>query len=81
MKKKEDLTPHLLLDTIIQQEKLKNDAQLCRILEVRPATISKIRNGINRLSPELILAFHETFGMPVAAIRKLAPEAPKQTAA
>lgn len=81
MKKREDLTPHLLIDTIIKQEGLKNDAQLCRVLEVTPGTISKIRNGGNRLSPELVLMFHEVFGMPVAEIRKLAPETKKLQAA
>lgn len=71
MKKKEYLPPHLLIDTILVQQRLKNDAALCRALEVRPATISKIRNGINRLSPEIVLRLHETFGIPVSDIRSL----------
>jgi hypothetical protein len=36
--------PNPLLDTLIQRMQLKNDAELCRVLEVQPPIISKIRH-------------------------------------
>jgi hypothetical protein len=36
--------PNKLLDTLIQRMQLKNDAELCRALEVQPPIISKIRH-------------------------------------
>jgi len=35
--------PNKLLDTLIERMNLKNDAELCRVLEVQPPIISKIR--------------------------------------
>ena len=36
--------PNKLLDTLIEKMHLKNDAELCRVLEVQPPIISKIRH-------------------------------------
>jgi hypothetical protein len=36
--------PNKLLDTLIEKMNLKNDAELCRVLEVQPPIISKIRH-------------------------------------
>jgi hypothetical protein len=70
------LTPrylsHSLLDFLLESRKLKNDAALCRLLDIQPPVISKVRHG-RPVSPELILRIHEKLGMPVAEIRALIP--------
>ena len=38
--------PNKLLDTLIERLNLKNDADLCRLLEVQPPIISKIRTRL-----------------------------------
>lgn len=60
-----------LLDKIKELYSIKNDAQLCRTLDVPPPTISKIRSGKIKVSEYMILRIHETLGMPVADIRAL----------
>lgn len=64
-------SPRVLLDTIISEFGLKNDADIARNLKKSRAEISKIRNGAT-LGDSLILAIHETFDFPVARIRQLA---------
>ena len=60
-----------LFNTIMRRYGLKNDAALCGKLGVTPPAISKIRNGRNNVSAELILIIHEKLKMPVADIRVL----------
>lgn len=36
--------PNALLDALMEKLRLKNDAALCRLLEVAPPVISKIRH-------------------------------------
>lgn len=70
--------PHALLDKLIVNHNIKNDAQLSRELGVKPPTISKIRSRTNAVGCEVILSIHERFGMPVREIRKLIEEAGEQ---
>jgi plasmid maintenance system antidote protein VapI len=58
-----------LLDEVKERYSIKNDAQLCRTLDVPAPTISKIRNGKINVSADMILKIHECLGMPVADIR------------
>ena len=60
-----------LLDYIKKIHKLKTDAELSRLIELAPPTISKIRSGKVNVSAETILKIHESTHLPVAQIRKL----------
>lgn len=75
------LTPNKLIDSLIDIYNLKNDAALCRALEFRPPVISKIRNGVNQVSPEVILRMHEKLGISVKSIRALMPAPEPETEA
>lgn len=63
--------PHHLLDAIIGNNGLKNDAALCRILQVAPPRISKIRHGKLGVSADIILRLHEHFQIPIADLRDM----------
>lgn len=65
-------TSHALLDALIADYEVKNDAALARALDLAPAVVSKIRNRGLNLSGNLIILIHEKFGMPVARIKELA---------
>lgn len=64
-----------LLDHLVVKFVMKNDAALCRALEVAPSIISKIRHGKLPVTDRLILRMHEKLGVPVADIRKFVPAA------
>jgi plasmid maintenance system antidote protein VapI len=63
--------PSLLLDALHAKLKLKNDAALCRALEVAPPIISKIRHGRANLSSSLLLRVHELTGMHVRELQAI----------
>jgi plasmid maintenance system antidote protein VapI len=65
------LTPHSLLDEVIAKLNAKSDGHLSRLLEIPPPTLSRIRNGKQKPSAEVILCIHEKTGMPVAQIKSL----------
>ena len=60
-----------LIDTILAQRSIKNDAHLARAVELAPPVISKIRNGKLGVSGEVMIRFHEAFDMPIAHIKKI----------
>lgn len=60
-----------LLDIVLAQQNIKNDAALSKVLEMAPPQLSKIRSGKQPVGPTLILNLHERFAMPVAEIRAL----------
>lgn len=60
-----------LLDALIQDNSLKNDAALCRVLRFAPPMISKIRHGKVKISADVILRIHEILNVPVLEIRRL----------
>ncbi|WP_228895089.1 helix-turn-helix domain-containing protein [Pseudoduganella aquatica] len=60
-----------LFDTLIKEQHLKNDAALCRAAGIGPPLMSKMRNGRQRVSAEVMLRLHEAFGMPFATQRLL----------
>lgn len=60
-----------LLDEVILQNALKNDAKLSYYLHVAPPVISKLRHGILPMGPSMILRLHEFCGMDVANIREV----------
>ncbi|MFA9217705.1 MAG: hypothetical protein ACEQSK_11445 [Sphingomonadaceae bacterium] len=63
--------PHLLLDTLIDRLGLKNDAALCRVLEVAPPRISKLRRRRADVNDEIVLRIHEACGVTIAELRAL----------
>ena len=64
---------NVLLDRVIDNKQLKNDAALSRLLEVGPPVISKLRHF--RLDPgaSIILAMIELGGLSLAEIREELP--------
>lgn len=66
------LKPHKLLDTMIAEYKLKNDAALCRLLELDKGQISKLRNGRLQVNATHILYIHDVTGWEIKRIKALA---------
>lgn len=62
-----------LLDAVIANLNIKNDAQLSRILEIAPGNLSKIRHGHLKVGATLILRIHELtdYKMSVKEIKGL----------
>jgi len=69
------VAPHALIDHLLSENKLRNDAELSRALEVAPPVISKIRNNRMELGATLRLRIMRKFGTPLATLDELAPEA------
>lgn len=63
--------PNHLLDSVLLHLKLKNDAALCRVLEVKPPVISKIRHGKLAIGPLMLLRLHDRTGLSIAQLRHL----------
>lgn len=63
--------PNMLLDTLIQRLHLKNDAALCRALEVAPPVISKIRHKRLPVGASMLIRMHEVSDMSIRELRDL----------
>jgi hypothetical protein len=63
--------PNHLLDELIAQMHLKNDAALSRALEVGPPVISKIRHRRLPVGASLLIRMHETSGKDIHELREL----------
>ena len=63
--------PNHLLDTLIKQVGLKNDAALSRALEVAPPVISKIRHYRLPVGASLLIRMHEVSDMTIRDLRAL----------
>lgn len=61
-----------LIDYLLSEYNIRNDAELARVLKVPPPTISKLRNGHTTLQATMILRIHDTFGMSIANIKRIA---------
>lgn len=59
-----------LLDTIIKEHEIKNDARLALLLEVSPPVVSKIRNGWMPLGPSLLISLHEATGRDIRSMKR-----------
>jgi len=57
-----------LLDTVSAILETKNDAELCRRLEVNPSLISKIRHG-RSVGALLLIRMHEVTGLRIKVLR------------
>lgn len=49
-----------------------NDSQLARLLLLSPATLCKLRHGQSPLTSYVLLAMHESSGIPIPALRRIA---------
>jgi plasmid maintenance system antidote protein VapI len=63
--------PDRLLDAMLEKLQLKNDAALCRALEVAPPVISKIRHRRLPVGASLLIRLHEVTDMSVAQLREI----------
>lgn len=63
--------PSRLLYTIIENLRLKNDAQLCRLLGVAPPVESKIRHGRMPVGGSMLIRMHEAIGLSLRDLRYL----------
>jgi plasmid maintenance system antidote protein VapI len=63
--------PNKLLDTLIERMNLKNDAELCRVLEVQPPIISKIRHRKLAVGATILLRMHEKSDMSIRELKEL----------
>lgn len=61
-----------MLDGVIEQQNLKNDAALARAIKVAPPVISKIRNGVLPLGSSMLVKLHEFTGKTTLEIKALA---------
>ena len=63
--------PHKLFDHLREMYGLTTDSQLAYLFSTRPPIISRIRNGVLRITPALIIEIHEQTNMPIARIKEL----------
>ena len=63
--------PNRLLDALLENMRLKNDAALSRMLEVAPPVISKIRHQRVPVSASLLIRMHEATGISIGDLRFL----------
>jgi hypothetical protein len=63
--------PHTLLNAVITHLHLKNDAALCRVLEVAPPVISKIRHAKLPIGATMLISMHEVTGISIKELRAL----------
>jgi plasmid maintenance system antidote protein VapI len=66
-----EYNPNKFLDAIRDNLQLKNDAALCRTLEIHPPLISKIRHGRLSISAALLIRIHEVTGLNIADLQFL----------
>jgi len=61
----------LLLDAIIIEFNLKNDAAAAKFLKMPPSALSKWRSGYKPVSAAQILQIHDITGWSIDEIRRL----------
>ena len=66
--------PHALFDFLHEACELKSDAELSRALGVAPATVSRIRSGVYKVTADIILTIHKQTGLTVEEIELLIGE-------
>ena len=61
-----------LLDYLRREYNLPSDAALAEAMQVSPPMISKLRNGHTGLTASMMLRIHDTFGISIANIKRIA---------
>jgi len=69
---------NMLLDLAAEILKAKNDATLCRALELSPPVVSKIRHNRLPVGAGLVIKLHEATGMAVREIKSYITHGPQQ---
>lgn len=64
--------PHKLLDYLLATYRYKNDSVLADVMGLKRPELSKVRGGMRKVGPSLILAIHDAFGMSIKEIKALA---------
>ena len=62
--------PERLLNAVREKLNLKNDAELCRVLEVEPPIISKVRNKKVPIGALLLIRMHEVSKLSIRDLRR-----------
>ncbi len=70
--------PNNLLDSLIENLRLKNDAALSRALEVAPPVISKIRHHRLPVGASLLIRMHEVSDLSIRELRVPDGRPPRQ---
>ena len=65
--------PNGLLDAVIAQHQLKNDAALARLLDLAPPVISKLRSFKMPVGDSFVLRCIETAGLTLPQVRQFVP--------
>ncbi len=68
----EDYDPANLLDHLINEFTLKNDAALCRFLGVNAPTLCKIRKKKLAIGGDFLVRAHDVTGIELDGLRELA---------
>lgn len=63
-------TQYQLLDAIISQFELKNDAKLAAFLNINPPHICRLRQGKFNMSGDIILRIYDKTGWSIEKIRE-----------
>lgn len=63
-----------MLDKVKERLGLRTDAGLCRVLEVGPPIVSKLRSGALPMGPMMWLRLHEATGMRTLELKAWAGE-------
>lgn len=63
--------PNHLLDVLLKNLQLKNDAALSRALEVAPPVLSKIRHHRLPVGASILIRMHEVSGLSIRDLRYL----------
>lgn len=63
--------PEQLLDALLKQLNLKNDAALSRRLDIAPPVISKIRNRLLPVGSTLLIRMHEVSEISIKDLRAM----------
>lgn len=64
-------SPNKLIDALIKNIGLKNDAALSRALEVAPPVISKIRHRTLPVGASMLIRMHDLTGFDIKDLRTL----------
>ena len=65
---------HELLDAVKEHLDIAEDGLLANALSVQPSCISKIRNGTNKVSAQMILKIHLLTRVPVEELLEYCPD-------
>jgi plasmid maintenance system antidote protein VapI len=63
--------PNLLLDKLLEVLDCKNDAAMCRVMEIAPPVISKMRHGHNAVTAAFLIKAHDATGLSINDLRAL----------